>query len=102
VRSRPPASSPLTRPGPGGPCAGQSRYQQLRGEWGTSDGPPGSEVNDLTLGPLRLLGPAIAGQARACPCMTRASLSLPVESLQLTTPFLAETLQVTPLAAHTY
>jgi hypothetical protein len=57
MRSRPPTSSPLARPDPSGPSAlvlcvvivtvaSESR----------PEGPDGSGVNGLTLGPLRLLG----------------------------------------------
>jgi hypothetical protein len=53
----PPASSPLARPDPPGPSAFQllSSDRRVAGQSRT-EGPDGSGVNGLTLGPLRLLG----------------------------------------------
>jgi hypothetical protein len=68
VRSRPPpASSPLRVPiRPAPPRVDRLGSNQHCGSGSCPEGPGGSGVNGLTPGPLRLLGPAIAGRPGAC------------------------------------
>jgi hypothetical protein len=67
VRSRPPASSPLRVPIPPAPPPRSPLGCNHRGaRWVESEGPAESEVNGLTLGPLRLLGRRCR-QARGLP-----------------------------------
>lgn len=71
-----PSVKPAARPDPPGPSALQSLGgDRHRSKWVTSGGPDGSEVNGLTLGPLRLLGQRCR-QARGLLLGTRAFLSL--------------------------
>jgi hypothetical protein len=76
VRSRPPRVKPAARPDPSGPSAHRSLSSgRHHGMQARPEGPDGSGVNGLTLGPLRLLGRlSPAGQG---PAVSDTRLPLP-------------------------
>ena len=67
MRSRPPASSPLRVPiRPAPPRIHRHAMIVTVASESRPEGPDGSGVNGLTLGPLQLLRLAIAGRPGAC------------------------------------